>query len=131
MQKLLSLILLILMMVVAFAQPQIPTKLFDVRSGNGVVDTGVTYPRATVVVFKDNTSKDALIDAFAAEYSYQAIVPNPAIPGQTMANPQSKQGFFNEKLSVYLKDIYKAHKTKAAAKAANDTAASAADAELP
>ena len=133
MRKLLSvfsvIVLLAACIIAATYQPAIPTRLFDVRSANGIVDTGVTYPRATVIVFKDNAAKDAMIDAFAAEYGYQANIQNGA--GATIPNPQNKQAFFNEKLTGYLKDIYKANKLKAAAKTATDTATTSADAELP
>ena len=135
MKKLLSiLVILISGSLTAFAllQPQIPTRAFDVRNGNGVVDAGTTYPQATVIVFKDKAAKDGIIDAFAAQYGYQATVPNPANPnGEQIPNPQNKQAFMNAKITAYLRDIYRASKITAAADAAKKTAEAAADSDLP
>lgn len=108
----------------ALVQPQLPAKLFDVRNGNAIVDSGVTYPRATVIIFKDNASKDAMIDAFAAEYNYHETI-------NGAPNPQSKQAFMNTKITAYLKDVYKASQGNAAAKTAKQTADTASDAALP
>lgn len=127
---------------------QVPTRLFDVRNGNGLVDNGTTYTRATYIAFKDNASKDAIIDAVCAMGGYQATVPNPAydpndgsritfdaalVEGSqpTIANPQTKQAFFNKRIEQFLRDNYRAWKTSAAEKAAKATAEAAADAELP
>lgn len=109
---------------------QVPTKLFDVRNGNGLTLDGTTYNRATVIVFKDNTSKDAVIDAFALMRGYQATVGNDE-QGQPIPNPQSKQAFFNAELTRYIRETYKAAKVSAAERAAKATAETAADAELP
>lgn len=112
----------------SFALPtlsaQVPARLFDVRGGNGLTLDGTTYNRATVIVFKDNASKDAIIDAVCALRGYQATV-----DGQP--NPQSKQAFFNAFLQQELKDYYREWKKRAAADAAGATAAASADAELP
>lgn len=120
------------------AEPaQIPTRLFAVRNGNGLTESGTTYTRATYIAFKDNTSKDALIDAVCAMGGYQATVPNPAydpnVEGSqpTIPNPQTKQQFFNKRIEQFLRDNYRAWKTSVAEKAAKATAEAAADAELP
>lgn len=117
---------------IRFPEPaQIPTRLFDVRSGNGLVLDGVTYPRATVIVYSGNAGKDAIIDALALMGGYQDTVPDPNNPGQTIPNPQSKQAFFNKRLEQFIRDNYKAAKISTAEKAAKATAEAAADAELP
>jgi hypothetical protein len=114
----------------------IPTKLFDVQNGNGAV-LDVTYPRATLIAFKDNASKDAVIDAFAAMGGYQDTVPNPAydpaVPGSTptIPNPQSKQQFYTKRVTQFIRDTYKSYKISVAEKAAKATAETAAEAELP
>lgn len=116
---------------------QVPTRLFDVRNGNGLTENSVTYPRATYIAFKDNASKDAIIDAVCAMGGYQATIPNPAygrnVEGSqpTIANPQTKQAFFNKRIEQFLRDNYRAWKTSAAEKAAKATAETAADVELP
>lgn len=116
---------------------QVPTRLFDVRNGNGLTEAGTTYTRATYIAFKDNASKDAIIDAVCAMGGYQATIPNPAygrnVEGSqpTIANPQTKQAFFNKRIEQFLRDNYRAWKTSAAEKAAKATAEAAADAELP
>lgn len=113
-------------------QPTIPTRAFDVRNGNGIVDTGVTYPQAIVIVFKDKASKDEMIDAFAAQYNYQATIPDPANPnGAQIPNPVSKAQFMNKQITAYLRDIYKAAQTATATEAARKAASNAADEKLP
>lgn len=114
------------------AQPTIPTRMFDVRNGNGVINAGVTYPQAVVIVFKDKASKDEMIDAFAAQYTYQATIPDPANPsGPQIPNPQTKQAFMNKQITAYLRDVFKAAQAQAATSAAQKTASDAADAKLP
>jgi hypothetical protein len=110
---------------------QAPTKLFDVKNGNGIVDNGVAQPQATYIVFKNAAAKQAIIDSFATAYDYQATVPDPANPGQTIPNPQSKQAFFNRRLTLFIRDVHKSEQVKVAAKTATDTASAAADADLP
>ena len=103
---------------------QVPARLFDVRNGNGLTLDGTTYNRATVIVFKDNAAKDAVIDAFADARGYHAT-----IDGQP--NPQSKQAFFNAAIQQFIKDVHRSQKGNAAAASAKTTAEAAADAELP
>lgn len=116
---------------------QVPTRLFDVRNGNGLTIDSVTYNHATYIAYKDKASKDAMIDAICAMGGYQATVPNPAydpnVGGSqpTIANPQTKQQFYNKRIEQFLRDNYRAWKTSAAEKAAKATAEAAADAELP
>lgn len=125
MKKLFLLLLLALTLIQAPSfEAQIPTRLFNVQSGNGAVENGVTYTRATLIAFKDNASKDAVIDAVCVMGGYQDT-----IDGQP--NPQSKQQFFNERIEQFLRDNYKAAKISAAEKAAKATAEAAANAELP
>lgn len=132
MKKLFLLLLLTFALVqVPSYEAQVPTKLFDVRSGNGLVESGTTYSRATYIAFKDNASKDAIIGAFCLMRGYQATVPDPANPGSTIPNPQSKQQFFNKAIEQFLRDTYKASKVHAAEQSARTTAAATADAELP
>jgi hypothetical protein len=106
----------------------IPTKLFDVQNGNGAV-LDVTYPRATLIAFKDNASKDAVIDAFAAMGGYQDTVPDGN--GSTIPNPQTKQQFYTKRITQFIRDTYKSYKISVAEKAAKATAETAAEAELP
>ena len=43
--------------------PALPNRAFDVRNLNNAVDAdAMPYPRATGIVFKDNASKDMVID---------------------------------------------------------------------
>lgn len=133
---LLALLALTLIQAPSF-EAQVPTRLFDVRNGNGLTENSVTYNRATYIAFKDNAAKDAVIDAICAMGGYQATVPNPAydpkVQGSqpTIANPQTKQQFYNKRIEQFLRDNYRAWKTSVAEKAAKATAEAAADAELP
>lgn len=135
MKKLLFSLLLVLAfyagIYATIAVQPIPTKLFDVRNGNGIVDSGTTYTRATAIVFKDDTAKTKVIDAFAAQYNYPATVPDPNNAGATIPNPQSKQAFMNARLTQYIREVYKAAQSEAAVKTAKANADRDADAELP
>jgi hypothetical protein len=138
MKKLFLLILLTIALVqVPSYEAQVPTRLFDVRNGNGLTIDSVTHNHATYIAFKDKASKDAMIDAICAMGGYQATVPNPAydpnVGGSqpTIANPQTKQQFYNKRIEQFLRDNYRAWKTSVAEKAAKATAEAAADAELP
>lgn len=116
-----------LLLLFLFALPlsaQAPTKLFDVKNGNGIVDNGVAQAQATYVVYRDANAKTAIIQAFCDAYGYQAT-----INGQP--NPQSKQAFFNQQITHYIKDVYRAQLVKTAAEAAGKTAGDNADADLP
>lgn len=131
----LAIIALVLFSAVCANAQQIPNKLFDVRNGNGLTmpaggDAG-TYNRATYIPFKDNASKDAIIDAVCYMGGYQDTVPDPNNPGSTIPNPQSKQAFFNKRLIEFLRDNYKAYKVSVAEKAAKATADAAAETDLP
>lgn len=106
----------------------IPTKLFDVMNGNGAV-LDVTYPRGTFIAFKDNASKDAVIDAFCAMGGYQETVLD--AEGQPIPNPQTKQQFYTKRISQFIRDTYKSYKVSVAEKTAKATADAAAEAELP
>lgn len=82
--------------------PAIPKKLFDIRQGNNCVDSdGTVYPRATIVVYKDNASKNAIENAICSAYN----VPN------TSAN-------FNRVLTDFLNAHYRNSKVNDAAKVA-------------
>lgn len=122
MKQVFSLILLLGFLLTT--QGQIPTKLFDVKNGNGAVHSGTTYPDATLIAYKDSVSKSAIIDAFADTYGYQATI-------NGSPNPQNKQAFFNQTLQNFIKGIYKTQKSQVAQNAARVTAEAAADAELP
>lgn len=77
--------------------PAIPSKIFDVRQGNNAVDSDATvYPRATLIVFKDNAAKDAVIDAFADVYGWEAM---------DAGTRPNKRAFFNQELQYLIREI--------------------------
>ena len=87
--------------------PAIPTKLFDVRNGNGAVDSDSTvYNRATLIVFRDNTAKDAVVAALCSQYN--------------LPNLQSN---FNKILTDFIKAHYRLAKGNEAAVSAQSNAA--------
>lgn len=108
-----------------------PTKLFDVSNGNGAVIGGETVTRGTLIWYKDNAAKDKVIERFCDAYGYQENVPDPNNPGATIPNPQSKQTFFNRKLTQYIKDVVRSQGINAAAATAAAGAATTEDADLP
>ena len=120
----------------------IPTKLFDVRSGSNAVDAdGTVYPSATITVFRDAAAKTKILQSFATVYNYQATVTNPAFDPtkpidavtnpQTIPNPQSQQGFFNAKVTQFIKDVHTAATVQPQTAAAAAAGAASAAAELP
>jgi len=101
---------------------QRPVKLFDVRNG------GTT---ATTIEYRDATAKQQVIDAFAAARGYQDTIPDPANPGQVIANPQTKQQFFNAALTQFLRDTYKTQTVKATLDAQTKAVQKTVDDDLP
>ena len=108
-----------------------PTRLFSVISGNGAVLNAETATRATLIWYRDNAAKQSVIDDFCAAYGYQATVPDPARPGQTIPNPVSQQDFFNDQLRKYIREVIRGQRVQAAANSAGASAGAAADADLP
>lgn len=108
-----------------------PTKLFDVANGNNATISGETVTRGTLIWYKDNAAKNKVIQRFCEAYGYQATIPDPNKPGQTIPNPVSDQTFFNRQLTQYIKDIVRARGINAAVATASITAAAAEDADLP
>ncbi len=95
--------------------PAVPTKQFDVRQGNNCVDAdGTTYPRATVIVFRDNNAKDKAIDAITSAYGWNESL-------------GTKQQFFNK----HLQDHIKAHIRNAEGANAALVAQAAIESDLP
>ncbi len=133
--------IMVIFMANALVRSQAPTKLFDVRNGNGAVIGADTYNRATIIVYRDNAAKDKVIQRFCEAYGYQATVPNPAFNPQlpvdpvtnpqTIPNPVSNQVFFNRQLTAYIRDVVRAQGIAAAAEAAKKKSADAEDTELP
>lgn len=128
--KQLLLLALIAFTVTAYAQaPTIPTKLFDARNGNGVVDAGTTYTAAVVIPFGTAGARTAVqnknqfLDGFAAANGYASVVLNE--PGLT------KQQFFLRALTDYMRSNYKRGIADVAGAAAAKTAGDVVDTEVP
>ena len=77
------------------ATAQAPTKLFDVRNGNGIVDNGTAQPVATYVAYKDAAAKQAVIDALCDVGNYDALDP---------ATRPTKQAFANREITNWLRE---------------------------
>lgn len=108
-----------------------PIKLFSVNKGNGAVINAETATHATLIWYRDNAAKQSVIDDFCAAYGYQATIPDPARPGQTIPNPQSQQDFFNDQLRRFIREVIRGQRVQAAASSAGASAGAAADADLP
>ena len=81
-----------------FATAQAPTRLYDVRNGNGIVDNGTAQPQATYIAYKDAAAKQAVIDAFCDVGNYDGLDP---------ATRPTRQAFFNRELLAHVKDVVK------------------------
>ncbi len=133
--------IMVIFMANALVRSQAPTRLFDVRAGNGIVDNGTAQPVADYIVYKDAASLQKIADAFASAYGYTAVdnpAFNPALPENAVTNPKTiaptnpqKRIFFRQKLTAYIKDVYKAQQAQSAATTASASAAATADAILP
>ena len=56
---------------------QVPTKAFDVREANGIVDTGTTYPAAIVIPFKDLAAETTFYNDYANNNNWANANPQP------------------------------------------------------
>ena len=69
-----SLLLLVFLFTIT-ASAQAPTKLFDIRNGDGIVDGGVVQAHAMYIVFKDAAAKTTVIDALCDRGNYNSLDP--------------------------------------------------------
>jgi hypothetical protein len=105
-----------------------PVKLFDVANGNGVVNSGETVARGTLVWYRDDAAKNKVIDAVCATNGYADVV---AEAQRRNTTPPAKQVFFNRVLTDFLRAAVRSVEVNAAATAAGNQAGAAIDAELP
>lgn len=96
------LITITLLVLPVFAQaPSIPTKAFDVREANGIVDQGTTYPAALVIPFKDAAAEQKFYDDYANNNNW------------ANANPQpNKKKFALDGIKQFMKEQSNAGRTK-------------------
>ena len=57
--------------------PSVPTKAFDVREANGIVDTGTTYAAAIVIPFKDLAAETKFYQDYADNNNWANANPQP------------------------------------------------------
>lgn len=57
------LLLLLVFLFTITASAQAPTKLFDIRNGDGAAIGTDTYPSATIIAYQDAAAKTEVIDA--------------------------------------------------------------------
>lgn len=98
------LVILSILLSAGLASAQAPTKLFDIRNGNGIVDAGVAQPQATYIAFRDATAKQVVIDALCDQGNYDALDP---------ATRPSKQAFANREIQFWLRDKVRASREQA------------------
>ena len=78
---------------IAVGIAQTPTTLFDVRNGG---------PTSTVIEFKDNIAKQAVIDAVAETGSWSVTLTD------AQGQPITKQQFFHREIAAFLNQRVKA-----------------------
>ena len=103
-----KLAILFVLLLCGAANAQAPTKLFDFRAGNNIVDNGTVQPQAWYIAFKDAAARQAVTDAICAVGNYDALDP---------ATRPSKQAFALRELQFHLRDIVRQSREKTAAKA--------------
>lgn len=100
-------LLLIVFVLPTFAQaPAIPSKAYDVRNGNGVIDAGTTYPAAIVIPFKDAAAKQKWLDDYADANNWENQRPQ-----------QTKQAFALDGIKLWMKEQARAGRQSAIQKA--------------
>ena len=67
-------LLLIISCALSVGLAQAPNKLFAVKNGNGIVDTGVVQDQAIYIVFKDAAAKLAVTDALCNTANFGALI---------------------------------------------------------
>lgn len=68
-------------------------------------------------------AEERVHDAFASAYGWEAEVPDPDNPGQTIPNPQSKADFTAERIVAFVKEVVAGQEAAAAAETAREQAA--------
>ncbi len=85
---------------------------------------------ATLTITIPNAQLTRVANAVATQHGYQAEVPDPDNPGQTIPNPQTKADFAREVLMRFLRETVRAHEAAVAAESARQTAITKADSEV-
>lgn len=96
----------------AIQTPSVPTKAFNVREANGIVDQGTTYPAALVIPFKDAAAQTKFYQDYADNNNW------------ANANPQpTKRRFALDGIKQFMKDqsVNARNKVAQAAVVAPDT----------
>lgn len=83
----------------------------------------------TVTFTVDQSLLDLYTPAACALYGYQATIPDPAHPGQTLPNPQTPAQFAAQRIIQYAVDVAKSYAAKQA-DAARVTALAQVDAAV-
>ena len=93
---------------------------------------GLTTERklATIIVTIPDAQVARVRNAFAIAYNYQATIPDPANPGSTIPNPESKTQFAQRKVREYVKEVVKSVEAPTAGEVARKAAATAVDNEI-
>jgi hypothetical protein len=85
---------------------------------------------ATISFNIPDTLIPEVIEAFGAQYSYQAQIPDPNNPQQLLTNPEDAAAFARRMFVQFGKDVVKAHAVKLAAAQAVADATAAAQARI-
>ena len=105
-----------------------PVKLFDVANGNGVVNSGETVARGTLIWYRNDAAKNQVIDAVCATNGYADVV---AEAQRQNTTPPAKQVFFNRVITEFLRNAVRSVEINTAATAAGNQAGATIDADLP
>lgn len=68
------------------------------------------------------------VDTLSTYWGYQATIPDPVNPGQTIPNPQTKGQFVKQRIARFVKDSYLAAKAGTEGEDAKKAVITAADA---
>ena len=85
---------------------------------------------ATIIVTIPDAQVTRVRNAFAIAYHWSATIPDPANPGSTIPNPESKTQFAQRKVREYVKNVVKGVEAPAARNAAGVAAEAAVDNEI-
>lgn len=99
-----KLFLLSVLLFTVTVSAQAPNRLFDVRSGNGIVDNGIAQPVAWYIVFQDAAAQQKVIDAICEAGNYDSLNP---------ATRPTKNAFARNEIKNHIKDAVKLFRAKA------------------
>lgn len=95
-----KLFLLSVLLWAATVSAQAPNKLFAVRNGNGIIDSGVTVDQGIYIIFKDSAAKLTVTDALCDTANFKGLIRPEGETPQQLA--QARRQFAMDEIKAWL-----------------------------